>query len=702
MRAIRSLALLGALAPVALLAAEPAAPDCPDILPDRAAAATPRRSVTPEDLVRLRDIGPAGPSGEGGALLGLSPDGRRIAFQVRRADPERNTYCLALLVLDLRPGSMPRIVDQGGELIRRTFDLRGMAGFPTGIPLPVTPRWSPDGHWIAFLKREQGVTRIWRAEADGSASRPLPTGPDDVEDFRLAPDGTSITFTVRPGLRLARAAIAQEGRSGFHYDERFSPMSSDIPFPPAPIPSETRVLDLASGEVRPAGVAEAALMTSPADPPGGGVASAPSALRAWLWIEGRDPLAPDASILKAQLPGHGTAACPASACGGARLPWWSGDGRIRFLRREGWARASTAIHEWDPRTGSVQRLYETEDLLADCVPSGEDLVCLRETSLQPRRLERLDLRSGQWALLFDPNPEFATLELGAAERLHWRNDIGLEVIGDLILPVGYRSGRRYPLIVIQYHTRGFLRGGTGDEYPIQAFAGRGHAVLSVNRTLHVGLAQGLRNEIEVERANLAGFADRRSTLSSVETGVRHLIARGIADPERIGITGFSDGASTATFALINTSLFSAAAMSNCCIDTTLPTRVGPGAAREFRAVGYPRLIDRAETFWSRISISRNARRIRVPILLQLADSEYMSALESFTALREAGAPADMYVFPGEYHVKWQPAHRLAVYRRALDWFDFWLRGLRPRDPARQSELAHWDSLSHDAGQPAID
>jgi hypothetical protein len=70
----------------------------------------------------------------------------------------------------------------------------------------------------------------------------------------------------------------------------------------------------------------------------------------------------------------------------------------------------------------------------------------------------------------------------------------------------------------------------------------------------------------------------------------------------------------------------------------------------------------------------------------------MSALESFTALREVGAPIDMFVFPGEHHVKWQPAHRLAVYERALDWFDYWLRDLRSPAPQRQAELSYWDSL----------
>src|SRR3546814_9514621 len=52
--------------------------------------------------------------------------------------------------------------------------------------------------------------------------------------------------------------------------------------------------------------------------------------------------------------------------------------------------------------------------------------------------------------------------------------------GDLIYPVGYQRGTRYPMVVVQYRTRGFLRGGTGDEVPIQTLADQGFLVLSVD------------------------------------------------------------------------------------------------------------------------------------------------------------------------------------------------------------------------------
>lgn len=692
MKGALSLAVAAAVLAPETASAGALAAGCADILPSPASEAGAERALAPEDLVRLRDIGPLNPDEQDARLFTLSPDGRRLAFQLRRADPDSNAYCLAMAVMDARAGARPLIVDQGGELIRATIDFRGKAAFPTGIPIVVTPRWSSDGQWIAFLKRTGGVTQVWRAFVDGSGSEALTRSTADVEDFRISEDGSAIVYVSRPGLAEARHAIEREGRSGFHYDDRYSPMSSTRPFPAAPITREYFVQNLATRNTRPASPAEVRLLQARDNvrEEVWTASSHPSGRRAWISTV-PDQAGSAAGTLAAEAEDGRSVSCASPACRGAYRPFWSPDGtRVRFFKREGWARASTAIYEWAPGPAPPRPLYVTDDVLVDCAPSGAVLLCLRESSLQPRRFERLTLENGHRPLLFDPNPEFARLQLGRTERLRLRNSFGLESVVDLVLPVGYRRGRRYPLVLVQYDTRGFLRGGTGDEYPIQAFANRGYAVLSIGRPRSI--SSGTADPTEAGRIDLAGFADRRSTLSTVETAVRLAIERGIADPARIGITGMSNGATTATFALLHSNLFAAAAMSQCCFDTTLPTRVGPAAARHFHGQGYPGLTDDGQAFWSQISLSRNARRVRTPILLQVADDELMSALESFTALREVGAPVDLFVFPGEHHVKWQPAHRLAVYERALDWFDYWLRGLRSPTPQRQAELNHWDSL----------
>jgi hypothetical protein len=269
-------------------------------------------------------------------------------------------------------------------------------------------------------------------------------------------------------------------------------------------------------------------------------------------------------------------------------------------------------------------------------------------------------------------------------------------MGDLVLPVGYRKGTTYPLVVVQYDTRGFLRGGTDDEYPIQAFANRGYAVLSFSHPDLPYEKLGAKDVEEAGRISLEHFTYRRNLASAVEAGVRLVIDRGIADPKRLGITGLSDGTSTVEWELNHSSLFSVAAMSSCCWDPEMIAWGGPSQSKHFLSEGYPGVLGYDDPFWKDMALIANARRITTPILLNVAEGEFYTALVTYTGLREAKVPVDMYVYPDEYHARWQPAHRLATYRRSLDWFDYWLRGIRSDAPDRQSEIKGWDKLKGEA------
>jgi dipeptidyl aminopeptidase/acylaminoacyl peptidase len=686
------------LAVCALSCPAQAAPvDCATYLSSDAAQAE-RRAVSADDLVRLRDIGSNGDFGPGVSALALSPDRRHLAFQLRRADPRTNNYCLGMFVLSLEPGGRSRAVDIGGELIRVSYDFRGKAGFATGIAATISPRWTPDGKAILFLKRDASVTQVWRAQADGSGSAPVTHSVDDVLDFRLAETGDAIIFRTQPGLCEGLDAIAHEGLSGFHYDDRFSPMTSNRPFVPSPARAQFLAQPLSrDGKTRAATPAEKALFMDN-DGISEAIAGAPAGISARMTSDASK--FPPSRTLHVRLRDARLVTCPQRLCDRyVSNLWWTPDGKLRFLHREGWAKEATAIYEWAPSEAMPRRLFSTPDVLSGCQAIDEGLICLREASTKPRYIARIELPSGRETILYDPNPDFSRLSLGRVERLHWKNAQGLEVFGDLVLPVGYRPGRRYPLIVVQYESRGFLRGGTGDEYPIQAFAANGYAVLSFNRPPDIGLFAGTRTLEEAERANLENFSDRRSVQSALEAGVSLLVERGIANPQRIGITGLSDGASSVQFALLNSRLFRAAAVSSGFWDSSLAMRVGPGSMRDFAAMGYPGAMSDTDPFWDRISIAKNAATIGTPMLLQLADTEYLGALTAYTALRQARAPVDMYVFPQETHVKWQPAHRLAIYGRSLAWFDFWLRDREPVDWDRE-ELAHWEKLRAELAQSA--
>uniref|UniRef100_UPI00082CDB02 Atxe2 family lasso peptide isopeptidase n=1 Tax=Novosphingobium naphthalenivorans TaxID=273168 RepID=UPI00082CDB02 len=555
-------------------------------------------------------------------------------------------------------------------------------------------RWFPDNKAIAFLKRTGNTIQIWRTRIDGSLSAPVTHSDTDILDFRIARDGRTIVYSASPALQAAWSQIDKEGLSGFHFDDRFAPNASTRPFPSPPIPVETFTLDLASGKVRAASVAEAALLQDdkPRGPPGAmAVALSPSGRRAWTKPTLSERFPPRPQLVAESLTGS-PISCEARACRSVTtLLGWSADGaRVRFTHLEGWANSQTAIYEWKPGARTVTRLYVTSDLLVDCAPLNDDLACVEENSSVPRHISLLRLATGEDEVLFDPNPEFGGLRLGQVERLTWKSAFGTESFGDLVYPAGYQPGQRYPLIVVQYISRGFLRGGTGDEYPIQAFANRGYAVLSIQRPRSPVAVPDAASYTDLDKADLVGFKDRKNVLSAIETAVQSLIDRGIVDPKRVGITGLSDGASTVQFAGLHSRYFSVAAMSSCCWERSQMAMLGPAVARQYVQTGWPHQSDKAPGFWNEISWAQQPRRVAFPVLMQLSDNELLPALEAYTALAEVNAPVDLYVYPHEDHVKWQPAHRLAVYRRNLDWFDFWFKGSAPDAPP--AEISRWQAL----------
>ena len=374
--------------------------------------------------------------------------------------------------------------------------------------------------------------------------------------------------------------------------------------------------------------------------------------------------------------------------------WATGGNELIFLRGgspENGGRSE--LYRWRvDRDAAPRRILATDELLESCDLSGRKLVCAHETALHPRTIVAIDPETGAMTGLYDPNPEYSSLRLGIVERLRWTASDGIASYGDLVLPPDHKPGQRHPLIIVQYTSRGFLRGGVGDEYPIHVFAARGYAVLSIQRPIPPARTRGAADSNDYQRINTLGWADRWRVLASLEAGIDAVVKRGVVDPGRVGLTGLSDGGLTVQFALINSKRFRAAATSSCCDSADVPPAVGLAYSDTTTKWGYPPPGLEDRQFWKPMSLAANADRIRTPLLMQLADREYRLALETFAALDHARAPVEMYVFPDEYHIKYHPGHRYAIYQRNLAWFDFWLKGDASEDVSDAVTMARWRSL----------
>lgn len=679
---------------VALGSAGPAratANDCAARLLPTAAVAV--RDVAPRDLVELRDFGRSDAGLAGPAPFSLSPDRRELALALRRADPANDRYCLGIFVVPLDRRRAPRVIDIGGDFLLARSDSHGLPDLAVGAEQPVTPLWSPDGLWLIYPRRDRSVTQLWRARRDGGGAEPLTHGSEDIRAVRWSDDGRALIVSTRPKV-TAEAAINREARTGFRYDRRFWTLSEARPRPPLPLPSVEQRIDWPTDAPRSAH-AEPLAINDGKPAQARLFARSPAGLLAWTAPD--DPTRLLAPVGLKVRDGDALHACPIAACADAVGGlWWQHDRVLLFLQGGTPDNGGlTSLYRWRiGRDAAPVRLFATADALLGCQRLGRELICARETATHPRVIARLDLETGRATTLYDPNPEFASLRLGKVQRITWRDPQGVAGYGDLVLPPTHRTGERHPLIVVQYQSRGFLRGGTGDEYPIHALAARGFAVLSIERVRPFASDKGARDVAQFVRLGVADFAERRRMLAAVETGIDHAIAFGVVDPTRIGITGLSDGAATVQFALVNSTRFRAAAMSSCCDDpSSIHFAAGLGYLEATTAWGFPGPETPAPGFWRRYSLAANADRLNLPILLQLPDDEFRFGLETFVTLDRHQAPVELFIFADEYHLKWHPAHRLAIYERAIDWFNFWLNGRADASPAKRDQLRRWRALA---------
>jgi dienelactone hydrolase len=631
---------------------------------ERQAVAGAKRQIALADLMTVRDIGGMA---DVEAPFSVSPDGRKVVVAFREADVERNDYCQAFVIVDIAAGKIDKTVPVGGGIRLTRYDAPNLPDYGAGGIAPIVPRWSPDGRWLAYLERRDGIWQLMRVSATGGAPEQLTTTAVDIRDFHWGRDVGEIRYSARPGDSEAQKNLAEEGRRGFRFDARWVPGWRNMPFP-ALTPTRHFTLEIPTATVREE--EERAV-----DPSGEDIAAAVDNAGSAARLRFQTPgviNGPKQIIVKRSTGEQ--LICRDAVCAKARRLWWRDTDTLIIARETGWGGSMTELVSWTLHTNKKRSLAVMEDRLDGCQPSKLGLVCAIENAKMPRRLELVDYRSGRRTLLFDPNPEWRNLDLGRVRRMHWRNNIGQECFGDLVLPPGTKNISALPLIVIGYQSRGFLRGGTGDLFPVFPLAAKGFAILVYHRPEFFGYLQPAHSQAEADRRGIEGWADKKSVTSSILTGISMLVDGGIVDPARIGLTGFSDGVDKAGYLLLHHNIFRAVSMAACCgaEPMTVNTAIGPYFSDIAIASGYPAYVDRDGERIHQISLAANAQRIDTPILIQSGDREFWNALEIEAAFRQSGKPISLYVYPDEYHVLWQPAHRWAAYSRNEAWFDYYL------------------------------
>lgn len=673
-----------------------------------------RRSATVEDLVTIRDIGPGGFFN---GVLSVSPGGDEVAFYVVEPVPENGDYKTGWFVASTDPTKPnAKQIGDGGDVI-----LQGFAGGRV-VGSVVAPKviWSADGRFVIYSKKEGEEVQLWMTRSDGDDERQLTYNRGDVLDYDWSSNSNELFFMVGQARDARTAALENEGQTGYLFDERFLVLEDNKPLfaherdvkrYAGAHESGLWVLNLETGVERIANESENQEYLALKLPARAehlrderlirlSAQSKQSSYYAWFEVKNPEVFAgPSAPLsLFSQTNDHEDLECDHDECHGhlSDLIWNDSAGEVVFLRKEGVNGTHTGVYAWTPETGAIRTVIKTPDLLLDCERSrGTDMTCVHESATSPRRLVSVDLTTGEIAQLFDPNPEFASIGFTKVEFLRWQEKSGADAAGHLVYPVNYQEGVRYPLVIVQYRSKGFLRGGVGDEYPIHPLAAHGFFVLSFERPDDVHKLQTIADTFERERALWGDeMWERESAVSALEIVVNQLSERGLIDSSRVGVTGLSDGADTLWYALIHSDFIAAAAASSGTISPSW-FYLGNAAIRE-KFLEFAAELAPPETGgdarWRRVAPELNAEKINVPILVQVADKELSTSAGTINALTAANRPIETFVFPNEYHVKWQPQHKLAVYNRTIDWFNFWLQDSEDSDPAKAEQYERWREL----------
>ncbi len=271
---------------------------------------------------------------------------------------------------------------------------------------------------------------------------------------------------------------------------------------------------------------------------------------------------------------------------------------------------------------------------------------------------------------------FSPLELGKVEGVEFKSKDGVtEVHGVLTMPVGYEAGKKYPLLLL-------IHGGPNGQdafsfsYQNQFFAANGYAVLNVNYRGSNGRGTKYQSAIFSDWGHLE--------VEDLLAGVDHVVKMGIADPDHLGIGGWSYGGILTDY--------------TCASDTRFKGAVsGAGSALQLTMYGtdqytyqYDNEIGRPwenQEKWIKISYPFfHADRIITPTMYMGGQSDFNVPIaggeQMYQAMKSIGkVPTQLIIYPSEFHGIQRAAFQKDRLERWLGWFDKYVKGIEPKAPA---------------------
>ena len=660
---------------------------CPVPLP--AAAQTAKRPLSLDDLPRIRTV--SDPQ--------TSPDGKWVAYTVGGVDAEK----------DKRDSDIWMASWDGADQVRLTF---------TDDSSESAPRWSPDGRYLAFLaargdeEQKKKGSQVWLLNRAGGEAQKLTDIKGGVAAYAWSPDGKRLVLVVNdpdpndepeklegwkrktsPPIVINRYFFKQD-REGylrnlhthlslFDVETRKADVLTSGPFDDsAPAwspdgkqvafiskrgadPDRTADTNLFVIEARPG--AEMRQLTTFPGPDEGQPSWSPDG--GWIaYLQGDEPKFSSYNLSKLAVireSGGAPQVLTGSLDRSVDGPLWTPDGKslVFFVEDDRTAYVGRVASSG----GGVEKLT-TGRRVVSAISQGRDgrlaLVASTATelpevhALENGALRRLSRQNDAW---------LAELQLGTTEDFTSTSKDGTKVNGLMVKPPSFTAGRKYPMLLI-IHGGPIGQDEHSFDFEREFYAANGYVVVSVNYRGSSGRGSAF------QKAIFADWGDKE--VVDLLGAVDHVVQTGVADPDRLGIGGWSYGGILTDYTIATEpARFKAAAS-------------GAGSALQLTMYGTDQYVVQYEGElgppwkgldpWLKVSYPfLHADRIKTPTLFMCGDKDFNVPIagseQMYQALKSLGVDTELVVYPGQYHSLGLPSYLRDRYERRLAWFNKYLK-----------------------------
>ncbi|MBL8227990.1 MAG: S9 family peptidase [Bryobacterales bacterium] len=571
-----------------------------------------------------------GEKGESGAVW--SPTSDMIAFLADRdtnADSSKGAQAWAIRV-------------QGGEAWQITKEDSAVSGIT----------WSPDGKHLAFLVKDPPKDKaardkrkkdkfdaivveealeyrhLWTVEIETGKKTRLTEGSFTAGSPVYSPDGKWIAYTQSP-----------EGTNETAYRDISRDRRTDIYVMPASGGTSRRITDQPAGD------------SDPVWSPDGRQLAYVSRSDAKSWAAKSDIFVVSA---EGGTPRNLTANWNESASD----PAWIGN-HIHFAGGLG---VYANQYRVPAAGGAITPVLKGNRVFTNFDSAAGKLVYTAADLLHTDDVYVSSLDGSGELRLTTANPQLGDVTLGSTEIVSWKGPGDLAVEGILIKPVGYEEGKRYPMVLLVHggpHARWVAS--LGPLRNAQIYATNGYAVLLPNPRGSTGYGT------QFMQANNGDWGGK--DFGDLMAGVDAMIARGIADGDRLAVAGGSYGGFMTFWTITQTTRFKAAIGHAGISDWySFHGQSDIPELMEYGFTGYP---------WTSTEVYRKfspmtyVDRVRTPIMITHGEQDrrvpIAQAEQYFRALKERDVQVKFVRYPREGHGITEPNHQIDVLGRHIEW-----------------------------------